>query len=870
MAMMTRMLLIWILGAVVVVCGNSVVAESADLCRLPSMLTLASDGTSAYEVVVPAGAPESVRIAADEFIRLVALSTGAVLPQATMPTAGKPHVFIGDTAAAAAVGIDMEGIGHDAFVIRAVGGDLYLVGNDEAAPFDRMFPSSTSVGSYNAVIEFARRFMGVRWYMPGPMGQEIPRHDVLTVPADLNLHIAPRFPVRSMDLGRKISQSIRDSGRYKGDYFVPELPEANFAWARRLRLGCAYHVERQHAWYLWVPGRNHKSWALQDYGQTHPEYFALVDGVRQTQGTGHGGQLCVSNPEVARVYADNVVAYANRTGRTEISLSCNDGGGHCQCDACRAMDVETDSHGKPVLSERMMIFANRVAELALAQRPDLKFGMYAYHDNRHPPLHTRAHPAITISDVYNHVPYRYWNLQERAAMERDMRKWRQENDHVILTSYYTDGHWSLPWSTFEQYTWMVKTCADYPSSDGFYMNFIGNSLVAPVGSLGPDPWIFSQLMWDPSQEPNALKQEWYSGALGDDIGSRIEDYFDTITQSMAQQCLEQKYTYTGSAADAKGLPFTAYRAIRDRCEHLIQQALTLAADRPARYRWRVDQIARGWRYAALTIDAMDAYARAVEAEVPPDSPLWQQAASFGLRRQEFVNDANNWYAISPYVVEYHDRAVPLPLITEVPGKDATLRVPKLDGSSVVIDGKLDEQQWKRSARTLKAGDNRTGNPAAVDMVGYLFYDMTCLYMAFECAEPQMEQIHSVNETDAIWSGEVVEFFISRGAQGHCWQLCVNPDGFGVSHALRGEHGRDVRWKPDSWTYAASQADDRWFVEMKINWSDIEMTGPPAAGTMWRGNFCRERQLSGSTELISWSPTLSSFAIVPKMGVFLFK
>lgn len=42
----------------------------------------------------------------------------------------------------------------------------------------------------------------------------------------------------------------------------------------------------------------HEQFPVEDYGEEHPEYYALVDGKRKLDGFYDGPQLCLSNPEV--------------------------------------------------------------------------------------------------------------------------------------------------------------------------------------------------------------------------------------------------------------------------------------------------------------------------------------------------------------------------------------------------------------------------------------------------------------------------------------------------------------------------------------------------------------------------------------------
>lgn len=78
------------------------------------------------------------------------------------------------------------------------------------------------------------------------------------------------------------------------------------------------------------------------YADTHPEYYALIGGVRKTQK--HCTQLCLTNPDVLEISIASVreALKANPEARI-ISITQNDWGESCQCDACRAADEEEHS-----------------------------------------------------------------------------------------------------------------------------------------------------------------------------------------------------------------------------------------------------------------------------------------------------------------------------------------------------------------------------------------------------------------------------------------------------------------------------------------------------------------------------------------------
>src|SRR5699024_7446760 len=151
---------------------------------------------------------------------------------------------------------------------------------------------------------------------PGPMGKEVPNRSVIKVPVSFDLTSEPRFAIRYIDVctsyskaGKYQKQGITDSV-----YYYQKARHEASRWGRHLRLGTKFYLRTSHAWWKWVPAKEPNRFTPKAYGEKHPEYYALVNGKRQNfyGKNHHGGQLNVSDPNVAKVYANNIIAYAKK------------------------------------------------------------------------------------------------------------------------------------------------------------------------------------------------------------------------------------------------------------------------------------------------------------------------------------------------------------------------------------------------------------------------------------------------------------------------------------------------------------------------------------------------------------------------------
>ena len=819
------------------------------------------DGKSDYEILVAANAPVAAKEGGAELQRLIEVVTGARLPLVSDPTPALKQIIVG-VHPMSAVGIDAARLEPDAFEIRAKNGQIQLLGRDDDSP-EFLYVGSgqkgASAGTYFAVIEFARKFLGVEWFMPGPFGEEAPIRKGLAVPADLQISEKPFFPMRFVTLASKVN--------YK------EMER----WGRRLLNGSTRLVEVQHSWYMWVPPEEpiRQGYAPRTYGAEHPEYFALRGGKRanyyREKSWHSGGQLCVSNPEVARVYAENIIAYAKRTGERSFSMSCNDGGGHCECEQCRAWDLSNGTT-KPTLekemklSDRMFRFSNLVAERVIKEVPDANLGIYAYHDTRTVPS-VDVNDAVVVSDVYNGLPYLFHSPLSFAMMENDMRQWRQKAKRVLLTSYYFDDgfNWGLPWSTLDAQSWMIKLMAEYPSSVGVHLNYGAQCDGAPAGLMGPDPWVVSQLLWNPSQSVEELTSKFYLGAFGPQAGPLIRQYFEVINGAMKKSIQANPQTLQNvDMGKVVSNVIPAYESVRVQCRTLIDQAMMAVETQPERYRWRVDQIARSWKFAEVTMDGVAASKAARSASHADREAAWSKAIQLGKQRQEMLVDKDNCYAVAPVSVNRTDACLSLGVVNEMPNvMKASLQVPKLIGE-IKIDGKLDEPLWKNAASCSRFKENyKSGSPIAATYAR-IFYTETGLFIAFECTEKYMGKMKIMSDPEQIWNGEVVEVFLLPTSKMDTFmQFSVNPNGLGKELIHRGDQGTDLNWKT-AWKYAAAKGADGWNVEIFIPWDSLGLSKAPTPGTEWNADFFRERYSSGS-ELSAWAPTGAGFAQPTKFG-----
>jgi hypothetical protein len=859
--------------------------------------TLVTDGRSEYRILVEQQAPESVHEAAAELQRLMHLATGADLAIVTTPTGSGPYIRLGQAAVQA--GLVVRDLAHDGFRMRVHGADLLLAGADEevdaeAAGFSgaigpdaalqfyniRRWHRSLSAGTYNAVIEFARRYLRARWYFPGPLGEEIGHLEFLQIAGDLDERIEPRFAMRRFAFTDYDERRARAARNGTDDDYDLELVQASARWGRRLRHTNPIVLGNGHGWRQWIPADQYSARWIADaidmplYGAKHPEYFALVDGVRQARFTStaqHGGQLCVAYPPLRQTYVDNILAIARQQPLTRMfSLAQNDGGQHCECDLCRAWDpagggAEAGDVESAFLTDRMLRFQNDIARRVREQIPDAEFTATAYHATGRAPLEQTVDPSIHVLGYYNYLPYRFHLAEKRQELEQAMSGWsRATGNFYFSTFYFAYGNYSLPWSSVDTQRWVIQLMVDNDLR-GFNGYYGGGDSRAPMPQMGPDVWLLSQLVWDPEQSADDLVDEWYLGSFGAEAAPHVRAYFAVVDSALTAQVKRFPDFWGSRGFTQRQINLNAYPAIRQRCADLLAAAQAAVATAPERRRWRVEQVMRNWHLVELTLDAIEATRN---SRIVADEGALERALDLGQARAAYIASSANRFALSPSGVQYSEGNTPLDILTELPAG----KLPSLSVESVttvpIIDGDLKDAPWSSGAVIDGLRHNRTMDSAAVATHITVLHAADGLYVRARCDEPLMDELVVVDAEGEIWRGDVFEVYLApAGGEGGYYQFLVNAHGTGATLAHRGDTGIDSNWQP-TWKHAGSTNSDSWGVELFIPWESLGTSAVPAVGDLWRAGFFRERY-TGERANTAWSPTGGIFAQPHLFGKLVF-
>jgi Domain of unknown function (DUF4838)/Carbohydrate family 9 binding domain-like len=843
-----------------------------------------------YSILIEPNALESVSEAAKDLQRIVKKSSGIELPIVNQKTTGN-YIVIGD--AAKQYGVDVSGFEHDEFLIKEIKGDIILYGKDEDIrqgyneveknDFYKFYNiqrwrRTLSAGSYNAHIQFVMDNLGVRWFMPTEKGEVVPKLSKLDFQKGFDKKFTPFFKQRRLDCTDWTRQKMQATTK-DGNYHRRENTDAAVMWGRHMRHTNPVVLENGHGWRQWIPADQISKQILLDftsipktgYGKTNPEFFALNNGVRQVRYTSkvqHGGQLCMSNPELIKTYAQNIIDYNKGNPTVKIfSLCQNDGGSHCECDNCRAWDSTPQDMTKPSheqnLTDRYLKFQKAVSDIVTKTIPDAKIMAIAYHETGNAPTRESVPDNFYVQGFYNYFPYLYNIEHERKDLEHIFPAWGKSAKNYMYSSFYfAYGNYSLPWSSYDAQKWLIDLFA---KNNIKYFETLYEGEYPMMGQLGPDQYVVSQLLWNPNQSADELANEWYKGSFGTKAGALVKQYFEMLNAKFKKEIMPNFMQNRGKFQ--QDIDLAVYYGIEKEATDLMNKIKEISVKEDADTQWRIKQITTTWDFTVLTLRAIEA---GKKYRINPNPETFKLAFDLGKQRESMISNSENCFAISPRCVESSDNNSTLNIIS----KELNLEKREITVYKQEQDFKVGKKTWVeweplssavgRKMDKQEFRDNITSQKANADgfTLGRIFYTDKGLYVAMSMAEPRIDSIEVSNDPKNPWKGDCVEIFLNpTGAKDEYYQFVVNPNNLGSAVAKKGDVGLDKSYSP-KWEHIVNKSKQAWQTQIFIPWEDLG--GKPKDGDSWGVNFYRTKWKPAQKEYLAWAPTGTKLFAMPEM------
>ncbi len=473
---------------VLAACGTAVGQQNLDLAQMHN-----------WTIVVAKDAIPSEQYAAEEFQGLFRQAAGLDLPIQNAAPKSTGNIFIGPGAglAASPVALQVDDLGEEGLRIRIQADNIAIAGGR---------PRGTLYGVY----EFMEKYLGIRFltfdhtYIPQKTSWSIPCEDYQYIPPF----------------------------SFRWSYYKENADHPEFA--AKLRVNTTTTDEKiggitrqsliNHSLYRLLP--------VEQFGKDHPEYFALVDGKRVLEIGGGGPEVCVTNPEVIEIVAQNVIKELDQNpGQKNISVSQNDNDAYCRCERCEEINRR---EGTPMGSH--LAFVNAVAERVEKKYPDVKIGTLAYWYTRKAPKTIKPRKNVQIQlcsiECCTLHPINDPDCSRNREFCKDMEDWGKICDDIWVWNYNTNFRcYDLPFPNLRSIGPNVQYFLQNHVK-GLFMQANGNGNTGEMCDLRN--YVISRCIWDPSRNSWDLVQEFCRLHYAD-AAQPIMDYL-TMLHDNAEAC----------------------------------------------------------------------------------------------------------------------------------------------------------------------------------------------------------------------------------------------------------------------------------------------------------------------------------------------
>ncbi|MBT7165346.1 MAG: DUF4838 domain-containing protein [Victivallales bacterium] len=513
----------------------------------------------ALDVQVSAKATLAEKTAAHEISAYLGRMTGTVpMVRAEGAASAGRAIFVGDTAVARAMGIEVAKLADEEWIVRSVDQGVVVAGGG-------------SRGTLYAAYHYLEDACGVRWW--NPWEEHVPR---LREAPLLGLQLSGKPGLQYRDIYMLYGG---DGGRFAARSRLNREGDARISpdYGGCRDYGPPYHV---HTFYMYIPPKT--------YFADHPEYFSLVGGKRQAD----RHQLCLSNPEVRKLFITKLKAYiADREEKAKAAgtpppvvydISQNDWGGQCQCDACQVIvKREGDSEAGLLLD-----FINEIADAIKADYPYVYIDTLAYQYTQKPPatVRPRDNTIIRLCDTRSNATFPI-TAEENTPFREFLLTWSGIAKNLRIWDYavtYAPPR-GLPYPSVHTYAEDFRFYAEH------HVEGVFTELEYPVTADVRDykVWLMAKLLENPYADTAALANDFCSGFYGP-AGTLFRDYRALLRNSQSR-----KRAYIGMGPSISSFTFLDFATV-SQAQKLFDQGEGLLAGDPVR-------LAR-WHHARLSLD----------------------------------------------------------------------------------------------------------------------------------------------------------------------------------------------------------------------------------------------------------------------------
>jgi hypothetical protein len=236
---------------------------------------------------------------------------------------------------------------------------------------------------------------------------------------------------------------------------------------------------------------------------SHPEYYALVDGKRidKERFTDHRTPLCLSNRDVVKISTERALGWIEKEPeKSHFMITYGDTGVWCECSECRKLDVRRGAY-----TDRLLSWVNPVARAVREKHPEKVLMTFAYSETSTPPVRETPEENVWIVGATGLGNIFFWD----HAWKRGQIPQKLLNELDGWLKIVPDRYTVCEYQSNAYKPALVDTLA---SRLRFYrekgVRGIAFTFGLPQNFRGLWGYLYSHLMWDVEQDGMQLAREY--------------------------------------------------------------------------------------------------------------------------------------------------------------------------------------------------------------------------------------------------------------------------------------------------------------------------------------------------------------------------
>ena len=477
--------------------------EAIEAARDKGGLTIIDNNTCNFEIVYPGVSSLDIEEAAIFFASILSEMSGCEINavKEAEHTNSLGAFYVGEVNASSS--LDLSTIQNDGYRLYSDGQNIYIKGKDDNA-------------TLNGVYDFIESELDCMYV----------RSDYTYVPRYENLKL------------RAYDDTINPSISWRRVYQYEALEND---WYKKLRMNGAgereegNNIEYYKGWGSWCH-TSFKYISPDEYFETHPEYFSLINGKRcyvtKKYGNEIAAHLCYTNEDVYQIVKSKLIQNIKDNPDViywDISIM-DTYAPMCECDNCKQINKAAKSGMGTLLT-----FLNRLGRDIKDDYPGVFVSTLAYQECQEAPvgIECEDNVAIKVCAFPGSQKFSFADengTKESKRIQNQIEDWSNICDHIIIWDYVVNfSNLLMPFPNME----IQKENIEFYIENNVVGIFHQGSRESGDENAYMRTYLLSRQLWDKDVDLMKLTKKYIKVSYGE-ASEYIEQYFDLQYDEIAK------------------------------------------------------------------------------------------------------------------------------------------------------------------------------------------------------------------------------------------------------------------------------------------------------------------------------------------------